>query len=48
MRTTGGHSDSLTSVKVIDLMTTTVLASLFCLQLINCSIFMNFIEKNCL
>ena len=48
LRMTGGHPDSLTSVKVIDLMTTTVLASLLCLQLINCSIFLNFIEKNCL
>ena len=47
LRMTGGHPDSLTSVKVIDLMTTTVLASLFCLQLINCSIILNFIEKNC-
>ena len=27
MRTTGGHPDSLTSIKVIDLMTTTVLAT---------------------
>ena len=47
LRMTGGHPDSLKSVKVIDLMATAVLDGLFCLQLIKCSIFLNFIEKNC-